>query len=248
MSNELKRFHERNVVDLTQDSDDDMELSAPTQPAHPPAMDDNTGCQDVQLPDGPPEWIEPPLLDCGFSSTDIPSRANPEEVDNWSPSRVAAPSSSSSEASTPCLSEVPPWGHQKVPGDKIDDPWDALNTFLTIDRACFSSGKDFLRECETLRLKILAGWKLQFTKKFTNCHLIKAMRSYDPSLASVLRAVQLEDQLGFAELKKIILESDVTDDIMVGSKTWGQWKAENSSGTSSSDSGGQDYVQDASRA
>jgi hypothetical protein len=62
---------------------------------------------------------------------------------------------------------------------------------------------------------------------FSVCHLIRAMRSYDPFLADVLRHAHLKGKLEFQEVKNIIAhKKPMTEDMIIGSKTWLQWKTE----------------------
>ncbi|TRX88917.1 hypothetical protein FHL15_010145 [Xylaria flabelliformis] len=116
-----------------------------------------------------------------------------------------------------------PDNYQDTSGNDSDTPWDVFHSFLTIQRADFDSGKEFLQACEKLRQKILVTWNLQFTQKFTHTLFINAMRSHDPFLADVLRRVQLAGDLEFHDLKRIIRMNDVTEDIMIGHQMWGEW-------------------------
>ncbi|KAI1736300.1 hypothetical protein F4680DRAFT_469225 [Xylaria scruposa] len=119
--------------------------------------------------------------------------------------------------------------HQETSGDDSDVPWEVFHSFLTIQRADFNSGKEFLQACEKLRRKVLITWNLQLTQKFTHTLFINAMRSYNPFLANVLRRVQLAGELEFHDLKRIIRMGEITDDTIIGHKTWGEWKAEQAS-------------------
>ncbi|KAI0857310.1 hypothetical protein F4860DRAFT_518030 [Xylaria cubensis] len=116
-----------------------------------------------------------------------------------------------------------PDNYQETSGNDSDIPWDVFHSFLTIQRADFNSGKEFLQACEKLRRKVLVTWNLQFTQKFTHTLFINAMRSHDPFLANVLRRVQLAGDLEFHDLKRIIRMDDITEDTMIGHRNWGEW-------------------------
>ncbi|KAI0439961.1 hypothetical protein F4803DRAFT_529105 [Xylaria telfairii] len=107
-----------------------------------------------------------------------------------------------------------------------DDPFEVFRSFLTIQRTDFVSGKDFLRACEKLRVKLIDKWNLRLTQSFTHTLFINAMRSHDPFLAEVLRRVEFTRRLEFQDLKHIIRKSEMTDDTRVGNRSWGEWKAE----------------------
>ncbi|KAI0468957.1 hypothetical protein F4859DRAFT_192432 [Xylaria cf. heliscus] len=107
-----------------------------------------------------------------------------------------------------------------------DIPWEVFHRFMTIQRADFDSGKDFLRACEKLRKQVLITWNLKFTKKFTHTFFINAMRSHDPLLANVLRHAERVGELEFHDLKRIIRKAEMTDDTIIGHQTWGEWKAQ----------------------
>ncbi|KAI0183813.1 hypothetical protein EV127DRAFT_413756 [Xylaria flabelliformis] len=116
-----------------------------------------------------------------------------------------------------------PGNYQETSGNDSDIPWDVFHSFLTIQRADFNSGKEFLQACEKLRRKVLVTWNLQFTQKFTHTLFINAMRSHDPFLANVLRRVQLAGDLEFHDLKRIIRMDDITEDTVIGHRNWGEW-------------------------
>ncbi|KAI1261590.1 hypothetical protein F5Y18DRAFT_400776 [Xylariaceae sp. FL1019] len=85
----------------------------------------------------------------------------------------------------------------------------ALNKFLMIRRADFSSGKEFLRECERLRGECAKHWNLGFTRKFMICHLIRALQSHRPGDAEILRRRHLKGKIDFGALKEYISAPDL---------------------------------------
>ncbi|KAI0161985.1 hypothetical protein GGR57DRAFT_452799 [Xylariaceae sp. FL1272] len=89
---------------------------------------------------------------------------------------------------------------------------DALNKFLTIQRADFSTGKEFLRECQRLREQCAEHWKLRFTKSLLTCHLIRALETHKPIEAKLLRWRYLSGDIEFQDLKQYIAAPDLVWD------------------------------------
>ncbi|KAH9895511.1 hypothetical protein F4778DRAFT_783868 [Xylariomycetidae sp. FL2044] len=122
---------------------------------------------------------------------------------------------------------------------EADDPrlppfkksWGSLWEFFTIKRKDFDSGSEFLSACEALRLKCNKHWNMKLAPKLTMVHLIRAMRSHNILLASVLRKAYMHGSLHLPGLCEIIAHDDRLSDwhqtdhksMMVGHLTWGQW-------------------------
>ncbi|KAI0450331.1 hypothetical protein F5B21DRAFT_491269 [Xylaria acuta] len=149
-----------------------------------------------------------------------------DDTGNSSLSKGSIPSKPAAESSSQSLFVALPDDHQQDSYNDSDVPWEVVHSFLTIQRVDFDSGRDFLRACEKLRQKVLITWNLRFTQIFTHTLFINAMRSYNPFLANVLRRTQLAGELEFQDLKRIIRKREMTDDTIIGSKTWAEWKAE----------------------